>query len=133
MSFSARFEIKARRKLDARVLVKRIGDAVADHLGDSLIEGVRPDTGAARERKADGKPRGYDTGLLARGIHATAPTGGLANARCTVVVPVSRRMLAESSGGESFISKHGIFTTEGKAGAVIDAAVSAYIAEVSQP
>lgn len=110
-------------KLDARELVQAEADAVAEHLRRSLVEGVSPVDGSARPRKANGKPQGFETGTLARGIQVTKVTGSQEKATATITTPSSRH---------PFLDRHtDILTLEGRADEVRREAADKYLRETN--
>jgi hypothetical protein len=69
MPYQVKVVVKNRRGLvDSRAFVEVQAKAAADYLSQSLVDGIRPEDGEPRPRKGDGKPLGFDTGLLARSI-----------------------------------------------------------------
>lgn len=114
----------------AAVLAKRQAEALVVWLRDCLVNGYDPETGEARPRKGDGKPLGYDTGKLARGLRAVSAGATRASARYRVTVSPDRAMLEEARpelGGLSFIEKHNIITTQGRAAEPIAEATEDYM------
>ena len=112
--------VKRKRKgPDARELVTVMADAAASYLGESLVNGYRPADGAARPRKGDGKPLGYDTGLLSRAIKPQTLHNTRARARVQIRGPESRRHFLE--GHEDVITLDGIVSDE------MDAAADEYL------
>jgi hypothetical protein len=112
-------------RLDARVLVSRVGDVVAHHLSRSLVVGVSPIDGKPRTRKSDGRPRGYDTGLLADGIEVERVTGSASRARATIGAPRSRIFF--------LIKFDDVLTFDGHSDDRAKQAVTDYLTEVTAP
>lgn len=59
---------KKRSGINTRELAQVQAEAARDYLQESLVNGYRPADGAARPRKGDGKPLGFDTGVLSRSL-----------------------------------------------------------------
>jgi hypothetical protein len=85
-------------RADARRLATALGRRVAASLARAVRQGIEPTTGAARQRKADGKPVGLDTGRLASGIAASQAAGSSDTARCTITPPTDRASFVERVG-----------------------------------
>lgn len=114
------------RQPDASELVRRQAEAVRDYLRDSLINGYVPATGEARPRKADGKPRGYDTGKLAKGLRITGEHKGRRKASIRIEPPAD-------PGRQAYVAKHDdIITLDGIVDDVRREAVAEYLAEIDQ-
>jgi hypothetical protein len=113
-----------REQLDARELVKDVGTAVGKHLGDSIVDGVSAVDGSPRERKANGKPRGLDKGVLARRVRIAKPTGSQRRAAATITAPDSRL---------PFLRNHeDFFALDGDVDQVIDTAVRVHLGDQRQ-
>lgn len=116
---------KAPNALD---LARFQGERLRDHLRDALEHGYHPATGEPRERKGDGKPLGFDDGVLARGLVVKNIGAAKGKARVRIDPPASRRMLLDvRADGQSFIERHEIITTQGVAGDVIRKATAEYM------
>jgi hypothetical protein len=76
-------------RADARMLAAAVGNTVAAECGRAIRMGYNAQTGAARPRKADGKPEGFATGRLAEGLEQTV-TGSATQASIVVVPPADR-------------------------------------------
>lgn len=114
----------------AAVLARKQGDALVKWLRDSLINGYDPETGDVRPRKGDGKPLGFDTGRLARGLRLVSAGSTRTSAKFEVRVSPDRVMLEEvrvELGGMSFIERHNIITTQGRAAEPIAEATEEYM------
>jgi hypothetical protein len=124
-------EVKRTRELPvAAVLARKQGDAVIEWLEFALEAGYHPATGEARPRKPDGKPLGYRTGTLARGLRLVGAGASRASASFRIVPPPSRAMLDEDRselGGMSFLDRHEIITTRGRAAEPIAEATADYM------
>lgn len=116
-------------KLNAMVLVKSVAADVLPYLQQALTDGFRPSDGTPRPRKGDGKPQAYDTGTLARGLHATPVRGSRTRATLEIRVPSSRRVLTEPRGEDrmSFIERHEILTGDGRVAEIIETATRDYL------
>jgi hypothetical protein len=123
MAISVRITSKKKRgRLDARELVTRMATAARDYLSESLINGYRPADGAARDRKPDGKPMGFDTGELARGLRLVDAHKTRNRATVRIVGPESRN---------PFLAKHDdVITLNGIAADEMDRAVADYLEEI---
>jgi hypothetical protein len=111
-------------------LAKAQATAVRDHSSQALINGYVPDTMEARERKSNGKPLGYDTGKLARGLRVRSAGATRTSSAFAVEPGPDRKMLTEARpelGGMSFIERHKILTLEGVVQDVIAEATDAYM------
>lgn len=133
MAFSVKLTVKKRRGIDPRELVRRRAAAVIGYLRESLINGYRPADGEARPRKADGKPLGFDTGRLARGLRMSSLQSTRTRASVRIMPPASRSMLAEPTGedGLSFLARHQILTVDGLARELLDEATADYLKEIN--
>jgi hypothetical protein len=124
-------EVKRTRALPvAAVLARAQGDALIEWLEFALEAGYHPATGEARPRKGDGKPLGFRTGTLARGLRLQSAGSTKDSARFKVVPPASRSMLDEDRaelGGMSFLGRHEIITTRGRAAEPIAEATDIYM------
>jgi hypothetical protein len=101
---------------NASALAKAQATAVKNYLAQSLVNGYMPATGEARERKGDGKPLGFDTGKLARGLRVVSAGSTRTSAAFAIEPSADRKMLTEvrpELGGMSFIERHQIITLEG--------------------
>jgi hypothetical protein len=114
----------------AAPLARKQGEAVIKHLEFCLEAGYHPETMEARPRKGDGKPLGFDTGKLAHGLRLVSAGSTRTSARFQIKPPPSRHMLDDARpelGGMSFIDRHTIITTEGKAAEAIAEATDEYM------
>lgn len=113
----------------AAPLARLQGERVIEFLRESIEGGFDPVDGTDRERKADGKPRGYDTGALARGLRLRSAGSSRTFARFEIVPPTSRSMLDEPRGddGVSFIDRHRLISIEGRAAELIEEATDDYM------
>ncbi len=130
-------EVKRTRELPvAAVLARKQGDALIVWLSFCLTAGYHPATGDARPRKSNGKPLGLDTGTLAKGLRLQSAGATRDSARFKVVPPPSRTMLDEDRpelGGMSFIDRHEIITTRGRAAEPIAEATAEYMRSLNKP
>ncbi len=117
MPVTIRVVVERRPELpNAAALAKAQSTAARDYLAQSLINGYDPATGEARERKGDGKPRGYDSGRLARGLRVRSAGSTRTMAAYAIEPGADRQMLTElrpEYGGMSFIEKFGVITLDG--------------------
>ncbi len=115
---------------NASALAKAQATAARDHLSAALVNGYVPDTMEARPRKGDGKPLGYDTGKLARGLRVRS-AGATRTASAYAIEPgADRKMLTEARpeyGGMSFIERFKINTLDGVVQDVIEEATAEYM------
>lgn len=111
---------------DSRDLATVGGDALLEHLFESITTSTDPATGARLplSAKAAAKPgrsggRGYDTGELADELLRRAPTGSRRVASIKIVPPRSRLVFlnAEKARGYTYL------TADGAAGEAVAAAV----------
>jgi len=117
----------------AAPLARRQGDAVIGFLRESIRGGFSPIDGSDRPRKADGKPRGFDTGRLADGLRLRSAGSSRTVARFEIVPPADRAMLDEAGeDGLSFIDRWDLITVEGRAAELIDEATEEYMLELEQ-
>ncbi len=130
-------EVKRTRALPvASVLARAQGDALIEWLEFALEAGYHPATGEARPRKGDGKPLGYRTGTLARGLRLQSAGSTKDSARFKVMPPPSRSMLDETRaelGGMSFLDRYEIITTRGRAAEPIAEATDIYMRSLRKP
>ena len=116
---TAKLEIKIDiDRPDARELVGRGANAAIDVIRQSLIDGVTSDSGQPRPRKADGKPRGYNTGKLANGLTITTVSGGERVASTRVIPPADRAGWVASQGD--------VITGAGRVGEALQGVVDEY-------
>lgn len=126
-------EVKRDRpRLNAAALAKRQAEALIEFLAESIRGGFSPVDGSDRPRKANQKPLGFDTGRLARGLRARSAGSTREKAAYRIDPPADRMILLEltDDGGESFIDRHDLITTQGRAAEVIEEATVAYFAEL---
>jgi len=117
----------------AAVLARRQGDAVIEFLRESIRGGFDPTDGSDRERKADGKARGFDTGRLADGLRLRSAGSTRYSAKFEIMPPADRSMLSEpGEDGLSFIDRYNLISVEGRAAELIDEATEAYMLELEQ-
>lgn len=117
----------------AAVLARRQGNAVIEFLRESIRGGFSPIDGSDRERKADGKARGFATGRLAVGLRLRSAGSTRFSAKFEIVPPADRAMLSEpGEDGQSFIDRHDLISVEGRAAELIDEATDAYMLELEQ-
>ncbi len=109
------------KTLDARELVRLVGDVAARECRDALREGVHPDTQEPRPRKADGQPVGVRTHRLVDGIRRGPVEGDATKARTVVTVPGDR---------EAWAASHGVLSVDGAVANAIDDAVSEHVSAV---
>lgn len=120
MPIVASFELKIPELgLDARELVRVTSDAAIAEMRDGLTQGYDAETGEQRPRKADGKPKGFNTGRLADGLRRTSISGGETRASTSIVPPADRESYVEANPG--------VMTAEGRVGEAIQAASDAYV------
>lgn len=115
---------------NATALARAQGNAVIGYLRDSLVNGYVPATGDARERKGDGKPLGYDTGKLARGLRLVSAGSTRTQAAFRITVSADRSMLEEARpeyGGQSFIERYQIITLDGIVQELIEEGTADYM------
>lgn len=131
MSYSVK--VIAPRRPDvpnASALAKAQATVVRDYLEQSLINGYKPATGEARERKPNGKPLGYDTGKLARGLRVRSAGATRTSSAYTIEPGPDRKMLTEPRaelGGMSFIERHEIITLDGIVQELIEEGTAEYM------
>jgi len=118
----------------AAPLARRQAEALLPFLSESIRGGFSPIDGSDRERKADGKPRGFDTGRLADGLRIRSAGSTRTSAKYEIVPPADRAFLAEpgEDGGESFIDRHDLISVEGRAAELIDEATEIYMLELER-
>jgi hypothetical protein len=127
---------RTREQPVAAVLARKQGEALIKWLSFALTAGYHPETGEARPRKGDGKPLGYRTGALAKGLRLVSVGSDRTSARFKVMPPASRSMLDEDRGeygGLSFIDRHDIITTRGRAAEPIAEATAEYMRSLNKP
>ena len=121
--------------LDAAILVDRMSAAHLAHTRTAILEGQRPDGGgeqaplsaralAAPDRQSD--HRAYKSGELADGLRRTAIESNGREASCRVLPPVSRNAYV---GRERKLGRE-LLSVRGAAGAVVEAAARAAVAEM---
>lgn len=136
MSYAVKVTVQRRPEIpNASALAKAQGGKVIGYLRDSLINGYKPATGEARERKRDGKPLGYDDGKLANGLRLESAGSTRTHAAFKIRPPASRSMLEEARpeyGGLSFIEKHEIITLDGIVQELIEEATADYMRTLRQ-
>lgn len=131
MPFSVRITEQRRRRgrragIDARKLVEVQAKAVVQYLGDSLVNGYRPADGEARPRKGDGKPLGYRTGVLARGLRIVDQGQTRARASVRIEPPLD-------TGRRIFVSKNpDVITLDGLVDEVRLEAVDDYLRQLEE-
>jgi hypothetical protein len=120
-----------RGRVDAAELVTRRAEALRDHLGRALEIGISPIDGSARPRKPDGKPIGYRTGRLARGLRLGRIRRSRRRASVEVLTP---RGPPTDEFRDAWVSKHDdVMTTEGLAGVSMREATADYLEELRNP
>lgn len=129
MGYSAKLTVKRRRgRIDAATLVRAQAGRVLPYLRQALRDGFVPEDGSARPRKGDGKPLGFDDGVLANGLYAAPVHTTRHRASIEIRVPSARRMLTEPrADGQSFIARHKILTADGRVGELINDATREYL------
>lgn len=106
--------------------------AARDHLAFALTAGYEPDTMEARPRKGNGKPLGYDTGRLARGMRVRSAGATRLAAAYSIEPGSDRAMLTEARaeyGGLSFVERYNIITLDGVVQDVMSEAAAEYMRE----
>jgi hypothetical protein len=117
----------------AAPLARKQGEAVIAFLRESIRGGFSPIDGEDRERKGDGKPRGYDTGRLADGLRLRSAGSTRYSAKFEIAPPSDRAMLSEpGEDGLSFIDRHELISVEGRAAELIDEATEIYMLELAE-
>lgn len=115
---------------NASAMAKAMATAVRNHLSAALINGYMPDTMEARPRKGDGKPQGYDTGRLAKGLRVRSAGSTRTTAAYAIEPGADRKMLTEARpelGGMSFIERHKIITLDGVVQDVLEEGADEYM------
>lgn len=123
--------------LDPAILVDRMTRAVLQHTRDSILAGVRPDTGgpqkeiSARAAAVPGRQsdhRGYRTGALADGIRRSKIARDGATASSRIVPPPNRNVYVAEE------KKRGVnlLTLAGKSGAAAREGAREAMAEIVQ-
>lgn len=115
---------RGKRRLDARELVDRMAHAAWLYLSESIINGYRPADGAARPRKANGKPFAFDSGHLANSLRIIDQHQTRKRASIRIAGPADR---------DPFLAKHDdILTLDGIVADEMRQAVDEYIEELDQ-
>jgi hypothetical protein len=132
MSYAIKVVVQRRPALvpNPSALARAQAQAAADHLRDALTNGYYPDTMEARPRKGDGKPQGYDTGKLARGLRVKSAGSSRESAAYAIEPGADRKMLTEPRlelGGLSFVERYRIFSLDGVVQEVLDEAAAKYM------
>jgi hypothetical protein len=108
-------------RLDARQLVARAADAAREELSRALVKGYAPETGAPRPPNAKGRPQGFNTGKLARGLTRSPIKGGKARASATIDPPADRA---------DWVARRGdVLVVDGTVAQAIQRAADDYVSE----
>ena len=121
--------------LDAAILVDAMSAALLKHTRDALMSGQRPDGGGAQaplsaralsDPDRESPHRGFNTGTLADELRRSEITSDGRTASCKVSPPPSRNAYI---GRERRLGRE-MLTLRGAAGAAVEAAARAAVAEI---